>query len=232
MSGRLLLVDDDRFILNALARLLGTQGYHCTMAASGSEALLLLDKEPFDLVLLDINLPDMDGVSICRRLRARHQFPVIMVTARDSASDKVIGLEVGADDYVTKPFEPNEVLARVRAQLRRAREYSIVEGRDDKIVVGRLVVDMSAHEAFVADRPANLTPKEFELLSVLARNQGKAMARDFLFEQIWGYDAELGVKALAVCVRRLRMKIEEDPDDPRYLLTVRGFGYKLVCPEA
>src|SRR5947209_5212983 len=108
MSGRLLLVDDDRFILNALARVLGTQGYHCTMAASGSEALLLVDKEPFDLVLLDINLPDMDGVSICRRLRSRHQMPIIMVTARDSASDKVVGLEVGADDYVTKPFEPNE----------------------------------------------------------------------------------------------------------------------------
>lgn len=231
MSGRLLLVDDDRFILNALARLLGTQGYHCTMAASGSEALLLVDKEPFDLVLLDVNLPDMDGVSICRRLRAKHQMPIIMVTARDSASDKVVGLEVGADDYVTKPFEPNEVLARVRAQLRRVREYSLVAGVDDKIVVGRLVIDLHAHEAFLADRPANLTAKEFELLSVLARNRGRAMARDFLFEQVWGYDAELGVKALAVCMRRLRIKIEEDPDNPRYLLTVRGFGYKLVAPD-
>ena len=228
MSGRLLLVDDDRFILNALARLFGSHGYHCTMAISGMEALRLLDQEPFDLVLLDITLPDMDGVSICRRLRSSHQIPVIMVTARDSAADKVIGLEVGADDYVTKPFEAGEVLARVRAQLRRAREYSLVEGKNDRIVTGNLEVDLSAHEAFVDGKRAQLTAKEFELLSVLARNLGKAMARDFLFEQIWGYDAELGVKALAVCVRRLRMKIEQDPDCPSRLLTVRGYGYKLV----
>jgi DNA-binding response OmpR family regulator len=228
MSGRLLLVDDDRFILNALARLLGAQGYHCTMAASGASAIQLLESEPFDLVLLDVNLPDVDGMSICRRLRSSHHLPVIMVTARDSAVDNVTGLECGADDYLTKPFEAAEVLARVRAQLRRARDYSLVEGKNDQIVAGNLLVDLSAHEAFVNGRAAHLTAKEFELLSVLARNLGKAMPRDFLFEQVWGYDAELGVKALAVCVRRLRMKIETDPDKPVRLSTVRGYGYKLA----
>lgn len=232
MSGRLLLVDDDRFILNALARLLGTQGYHCTMAASGQEALQLLDKEPFDLALLDINLPDMDGFSVCRRLRQHHQLPVIMVTARGSAPDKVTGLEVGADDYVTKPFEPNEVLARVRAHLRRTREYSVSDSPQERMVLGHLLVDVTAHEVFVDGKPAHLTAREFDLLFTLARNCGRAMARDFLFEQVWGYDAELGVKALAVCIRRLRLKVEADPDNPIYIQTVRGYGYKLVAPES
>lgn len=231
MAGRLLLVDDDRFILNALSRLLGTQGYHCTAVVTGDEAWRALEKEAFDLMLLDVGLPDVDGVSLCRRIRAKHRLPIIMLTARDASSDKVIGLEVGADDYITKPFEPQEVLARVRAHLRRAGEYSVEPEKREKIVVGHLVVDIDAHDAFFADRPANLTEKEFELLHVLARNRGRALARDWLFEQVWGYDAELGVKTLAVYVRRLRCKIEEDPDNPRYLLTVRGYGYKMVAPD-
>jgi DNA-binding response OmpR family regulator len=228
MAGKLILVDDDRFILNALARLLGTQGYHCTLVVTAEEAWCSLEKEEFDLMILDVGLPDLDGVSLCRRIRARHRLPIIMLTARDTSADKVVGLEVGADDYIIKPFDPQEVLARVRAQLRRRREYSSEVREDNRIVIGGLTVDMDAHDAYVGDRPASLTAKEFELLEVLARNRGRALERDWLFERVWGYDAEMGVKTLAVYMRRLRCKIEADPDNPRYLLTVRGYGYKMI----
>lgn len=229
MAGRLLLVDDDRFILNALAKLLGMQGYHCTSVVTADEAWQCLEKEAFDLMLLDVGLPDLDGVSLCRRVRTKHRLPIIMLTARDGASDKVIGLEVGADDYITKPFEPQEVIARVRAHLRRNQEYNAERKQEERIVFGKMVVDIDAHEALLNGKPAKLTEKEFELLHILARNRGRALARDWLFEQVWGYDAEFGVKTLAVYIRRLRCKIEEDPDNPRYLLTMRGFGYKMAA---
>lgn len=231
MAGKLLLVDDDRFILNPLARLLGLQGYQCTLVVTAEEAWMALEQESFDLMLLDIGLPDIDGVSLCRRIRTRHRLPIIMLTARDSSFEKMIGLEVGADDYITKPFEPQEVIARVRAQLRRSREYSLETPANNKITLGNLVVDMDAHDAMRNGQAAHLTTREFELLHMLARNRDRALSRDWLFEQVWGYDAELGVKTLAVYVRRLRSKIEEDPDNPKYLLTVRGFGYKLTAPE-
>lgn len=228
MAGRLLLVDDDRFILNALAKLFGMQGYHCTSVVSAEEAWQALDTEEFDLMLLDVGLPDMDGMTLCRRVRSRHRLPIIMLTARDASSDKVIGLEVGADDYVTKPFEPQEIVARVRAHMRRHQEYSGERSEDGRIAIGNLVVDPGAHDAFRNGKAVKLTDKEFELLHLLSRHRGKALERDWLFEQVWGYDASLGVKTLAVYVRRLRCKIEDDPDEPTYLLTVRGFGYKMV----
>src|SRR5438552_13608215 len=192
MPGRLLLVDDDRFILNALGRLLGVNGYHCTFTVTADEAWRALEKESFDLMLLDIGLPDVDGISLCRRVRARHRLPIIMLTARESSSDKVIGLEVGADDYITKPFEPQEVLARVRAHLRRTQEYNTERREADRIPIGKLVVDNDARDAYLNGRQAHLTEKEYELLQVLARNRGRALERDWLFEQVWGYDAELG----------------------------------------
>lgn len=226
MAGKLLLVDDDRFILNALTRMLAAQGYHCTSAVTAGEAWRALEEESFDLMLLDLGLPDMDGVTLCRRIRTKHHLPIIMLTARDNSSDKIVGLEVGADDYVTKPFEPQEVLARIRAHIRRTQEYNEEQPGAQKIVVGRLVIDLDAHDAFFADQRANLTRTEFDLLLLLARNRGRALARDWLFEQVWGYDAELGVKTLAVYIRRLRCKIEEDPDNPQYILTVRGYGIR------
>ena len=227
MSGKLLLVDDDRYVLNPLARLLGINGYHCTLAVTGHEALRLLAAEEFDLMLLDIGLPDMDGLTVCRRARAKHNLPILMLTARDASSEKILGLEVGADDYITKPFEPHEILARIRAQLRRFQEYSQPLEADNKVVLGSLVVDLDLRDALVEGRRAQLTAREFELLVLLARSPGRALARDWIFEEVWGCDAELGVKVLAVCVRRIRCKIEADPDEPRYLQTVRGFGYKL-----
>ncbi|WP_309698036.1 response regulator transcription factor [Armatimonas sp.] len=231
MSGKLLLVDDDRYVLNPLARLLGINGYHCTLAVTGHEALRLLATEEFDLMLLDIGLPDMDGLTVCRRARAKHNLPILMLTARDASSEKILGLEVGADDYITKPFEPQEILARIRAQLRRFQEYGQPLEAENKVVLGSLIVDLDLRDALVEGRRAQLTAREFELLVLLARSPGRALARDWIFEEVWGCDAELGVKVLAVCVRRIRCKIEANPDEPRYLQTVRGFGYKLVSGE-
>ena len=231
MSGKLLLVDDDRYVLNPLARLLGINGYHCTLAVTGHEALRLLATEEFDLMLLDIGLPDMDGLTVCRRARAKHNLPILMLTARDASSEKILGLEVGADDYITKPFEPQEILARIRAQLRRFQEYGQPLEAENKVVLGSLIVDLDLRDALVEGRRAQLTAREFEPLVLLARSPGRALARDWIFEEVWGCDAELGVKVLAVCVRRIRCKIEANPDEPRYLQTVRGFGYKLVSGE-
>jgi DNA-binding response OmpR family regulator len=155
-----------------------------------------------------------------------------MLTARDDTSSKVVGLEVGADDYITKPFDPAELVARVRAQIRRGSEYAEGPAEERKILIGRLVVDEDARDAFLAERPAGLTEKEFELLLVLAQNANRALSHDWIFEQVWGYDAELGGKTLAVYIRRLRRKIEPDPDKPQYILTVRGYGYRMISPES
>ena len=231
MSAKILLIDDDRAILRSLERLLGAQGYHVTSTVSAEEAWLILNREPMDLMILDLSLPGQDGLTFCRRVRTRWQFPIVMVTARGESHDKVVGLELGADDYLVKPFEPPELLARVRAQLRRAVEYNAAEGQPNVITLGALAVDVDRRDAFIDARPAGLTDREFELLHLLARHRGKAMNKDYLFETVWGYDAELATKALAVYVRRLRQKIEAEPDQPRFLLTVRGFGYKLVNPE-
>jgi DNA-binding response OmpR family regulator len=222
------LVDDDRYVLNPLSRLLAQSGYHCTLALTGAEALRLIDTEQFDLMLLDIGLTDMDGVTVCRRVRARHTFPIIMVTARDTSSDKILGLEIGADDYITKPFEPGELLARIRAHLRRTQEYSSTATVENKLTIGALTLDINMRDAVVNGKLAQLTTREFELLHLLARNRDRALARDWIFEEVWGYDAELGVKTLAVCVRRIRCKIEADPERPIYLQTIRGYGYKLA----
>ncbi len=230
MANKLLIIDDDRFILRAVSDFLKAEGYHVTTAESVQGAMDALNHEAFDLILLDVMLPDGDGFTACRRIRARWQTPIIMLTAKGETADKVVGLEMGADDYVVKPFEPRELLARVRAQLRRAQEFSRPEGRNEKITLGDLVVDESLHDAVLNGHPIGLTHKEFELLHLLARHAGKALHKDWIFEQVWGYDAELGGKTLAVYVRRLRSKIESDPDHPRSLLTVRGFGYKLAVP--
>ncbi len=155
--------------------------------------------------------------------------PILFLTARDDNADKVVGLEVGADDYLTKPFEPRELVARIRAQLRRAMEYSQPPEMQNQIRLGALVVDIDRRDAVCNGEPAHLTEREFELLYLLARHRDKALATDWIFENVWGYDAEMGVKTLAVYVRRLRRKIEADPDHPCFLLTVRGFGYKLTA---
>jgi DNA-binding response OmpR family regulator len=228
---RLLLVDDDRLLLSSLTCLFSREGYHVTTAETILSARARLEESAVDLMLLDINLPSGDGISFCRQVRARHHFPILMLTARDSLADRVIGLEVGADDYITKPFQPLELLARVRAHLRRA-GGGAVRGPDGKIALGPVVVDVGARDALRDGRPVGLTHVEFLLLHLLARHRNKPLASDWIVDQVWGFDGEAGRKTLAVYIRRVRRKIERDPARPVILITVRGFGYQVVTPEA
>jgi DNA-binding response OmpR family regulator len=226
MSSQILIVDDDRAILAALQRLLEREGYQVRSATSAEEAIAQLEAQPVELALLDISLPGQDGLSLCRQIRGEWRFPVIMLTGRGSTVDKIVGLEMGADDYVTKPFDPGELLARVRAQLRRTHDYADAS-ESASIQVGSLQVDPSRRLASIDGRTLTLTEREFELLHTLARHRGRPLHRDRLFETVWGYDSELAGNLLAVYVRRLRRKIERDPETPEYLHTVRGYGYKL-----
>ncbi len=226
MPSSILIVDDDRAILAALQRLLQREGYQVQSAVSAEEAMTALEAQPVDLALLDISLPGQDGLSLCRQIRGEWRFPVIMLTGRGSTVDKIVGLEIGADDYITKPFDPGELLARVRAQLRRSHDYAGA-AESAPIQVGSLKVDPDRRVAVIDGRALTLTEREFELLHTLARNRGRPLHRDQLFEAVWGYDSELAGNLLAVYVRRLRRKIERDPEAPEYLHTVRGYGYKL-----
>ncbi len=225
---RLLLVDDDRFVLRALESLLSSEGYYCQTAVSAEDARVALRGEPFDLIVLDIGLPDQDGISLCRQIRARHRMPILMLSARSENSDKVIGLEVGADDYLTKPFMPREMIARVRAMLRRSLEYSQPSEAVSRIVLGELVVDADRRDAVCRSHACHLTEREFALLHFLARHRDRALATEWIFENVWGYGADLGIKTLAVTIRRVRAKIEKDANKPQFLVTVRGYGYKLT----
>jgi DNA-binding response OmpR family regulator len=233
MNGKLLVVDDDRGIQQSLFRHLSKEGYHVREALNAESALACLRSDTYDLVLLDLGLPDIDGITFCRRIRTQWKTPLIILTARSDSLDKVIGLEVGADDYLTKPFELPELLARIRAQIRRSGEYNspLIERR--RIQLGEVIVDEAVHDAFRNDVPLGLTNKEFELLWLLATHAGQALNKNWIFEEVWGYDADLGIKMLAVYIRRLREKIERDPDRPELVQTVRGFGYRLVAePDA
>lgn len=225
MAAKLLVVDDDRFLLDNLKRLLESNGFGVRTATSGEDAFKAIVDEAPDLLVLDLGLPGIDGISFCRRIRAKWRFPVLMLTARTDAMDKVIGLEVGADDYLTKPFEPVEIVARIRAHLRRSSEYSEETVSSKRIEIGELVIDQEARDAFVDGEAANLTTKEFELLAYLGANAGRAMSREVLFEQVWGYDIEFSSNSLDVFVYRLRQKLPNNVG--RFIHTVRGYGYKI-----
>ena len=229
---RLLLVDDDPLLLRSLQKLLSAEGYFCAAAAGAGEARQQLAGDPFDLVLLDINLPDGDGLSLCRQIRREQTLPILLLTARSSATDKVVGLEVGADDYITKPFEPLELVARVRAHLRRADEYSSMPRQPQRIQLGPLTLDVTARQVLLDGVDVGLTRREFDLLHFMARHADQALASVWIFENVWGYDADYGIKALPVCIQRVRQKIEVDSRYPALLRTVRGFGYKLVSSPA
>ncbi len=231
MAGKILLVEDDRAVTQSLTRLLAREGYFVAARESAEGALALLREDPeYDLALLDVGLPGQDGFACCRALRAQGwRAPVLMLTGRTQPQDRVRGLEVGADDYIAKPCDPAELLARVRAHLRRAREYSVPDARAQEITLGPdLRLDLNARDAVVRGVPARLTDREYELLLLLARRPGASLDKTWLFQEVWGCAPETGLKVLAVYVRRLRRKIEADPDAPRYLQTVRGHGYRLV----
>ena len=221
---RVLVVEDEESYREALAYMLKKEGFDVVEAADGEEGIAEFDRVGADIVLLDLMMPGLPGTEVCRQLRLRGPVPVIMVTARDSEVDKVVGLELGADDYVTKPFSHRELVARIRAVLRRGQEVELVP---DVVESAGVRMDVERHEVSVNGERVKLALKEFELLEMLLRNSGRVMTRGQLIDRIWGADYVGDTKTLDVHVKRLRTKIEPDPANPKFLVTVRGLGYKF-----
>ncbi|MFP5417498.1 MAG: response regulator [Actinomycetes bacterium] len=219
-----LIVEDEESYRDALGFMLTKEGFEVVMAEDGEEGLAQFERHGADIVLLDLMMPGLSGTEVCRRLRQRSTVPIIMVTARDAEIDKVVGLELGADDYVTKPFSHRELIARVRAVLRRGQEAELMP---DVIEASGVRMDVERHEVWVNGEPVRLALKEFELLEMLLRNSGRVMTRGQLIDRIWGADYVGDTKTLDVHVKRLRGKIELDPPNPKILVTVRGLGYKF-----
>lgn len=221
-----LIVEDERALADPLAFLLRKEGFEATVVGDGKAALEEFERSGADIVLLDIMLPGMSGTEVCRQLRARSSVPVIMVTARDSEIDKVVGLELGADDYVTKPYSARELIARIRAVLRRGGEEDTAVD-DGVLESGPVRMDVERHVVEVNGEEITLPLKEFDLLEYLMRNTGRVLTRGQLIDRVWGADYVGDTKTLDVHVKRLRSKIEADPASPVHLVTVRGLGYKL-----
>jgi two-component system, OmpR family, response regulator len=226
---RILLVDDEQSVQTLLSYPLRRDGYDVVQATDGRQALDRFDEQQFDLVVLDVMLPKIDGLEVCRRLRSRSSVPIIMLTAKSEEIDKVVGLELGADDYITKPFSLREFSSRIKAALRRAEMSRAAQnGSDDApLTIGELRIDFLKRTARVHGHDAPLTYVEFEILSALARSPGRVFTRDMLLAQIWGGSAYRDQRTIDVHIRHLREKIERDPKDPEYLFTVRGVGYRF-----
>ncbi|MDA0634076.1 response regulator transcription factor [Nonomuraea sp. MCN248] len=228
---RVLVVEDEESFSDALSYMLRKEGFEVSVAATGPDALDAFDRHGADLVLLDLMLPGLPGTEVCRSLRQRSKVPVIMLTAKDSEIDKVVGLELGADDYVTKPFSSRELVARIRAVLRRRGDVG-EEPETAVLTVGPVRMDVDRHVVAVRGEPVQFPLKEFELLEVLLRNAGRVLTRSQLIDRVWGADYVGDTKTLDVHVKRLRAKIEVDPSSPRCILTVRGLGYKFDAVDA
>ncbi|MDK8768073.1 response regulator [Corynebacterium freneyi] len=224
-----LIVEDEAALAEPLAFLLKKEGFEVRIAGDGPTALAEFEAHAPDIVLLDLMLPGMSGTEVCKNLRLRSNVPVIMVTARDSEIDKVVGLEIGADDYVTKPYSSRELIARIRAVLRRGgeQEFEGDELEEDVLRGGRVVMDVERHVVTVDDEPVSMPLKEFDLLEYLLRNSGRVLTRGQLIDRVWGADYVGDTKTLDVHIKRLRSKIEVNPSRPRHLVTVRGLGYKF-----
>jgi two-component system response regulator RegX3 len=224
---RILIVEDEESLADSVRYNLEREGFAVTTASDGRQALERFASEPYDLVVLDLMLPEVSGLDVCRRIRAASDVPIIMVTAKDSEADKVTGLELGADDYVTKPFSVRELVSRVRANLRRSLPKE--GGRAaDLLAGGPVKMDVARHEVVIDGEAVPFPPKEFELLEAFLRRKGRLLTRELLIEEIWGADYVGDTKTLDVHVKRLRQKIEADPHRPVHLVTVRGLGYKFV----
>jgi len=222
---RILIVEDEPSLSEPLAFLLGREGYETSIAADGNSALAEFDRNSADLVLLDLMLPGIAGTEVCREIRTRSQVPIIMLTAKDSEVDVVVGLELGADDYVTKPYSTRELLARIRAVMRRRVE----EDEEDTAILesGDVRMDVDRHTVEVRGVDTAMPLKEYELLEVLLRNSGRVLTRGQLIDRVWGSDYFGDTKTLDVHIKRIRSKIEKEPSDPQMLLTVRGLGYRF-----
>jgi len=221
---RVLVVEDEESYSDALSYVLRKEGFQVSLAATGTAALEEFERTGADIVLLDLMLPELSGTEVCRRLRQTSNVPVIMVTAKDDEVDKVVGLELGADDYVTKPYSPRELVARIRAVLRRGVEPELVP---PTLQAGPVRMDVERHVVTVRGTEVSLPLKEFELLEMLLRNAGRVLTRGQLIDRVWGSDYVGDTKTLDVHVKRLRAKLEEDPGAPVHLQTVRGLGYKF-----
>jgi two-component system response regulator RegX3 len=223
---RILVIEDEASFSEALSYVLTKEGYQVTVADTGDGAIKAFDKEGADLVLLDLMLPGLSGTEVCRQLRTRSQVPIIMLTAKDSEVDKVVGLELGADDYVTKPYSKAELVARIKAVLRRGSAES-TEKVETVISAGPVEIDIESHKVKVLGEYVSFPLKEFELLEFLVRNSGRVLTRVQLIDRIWGSDYFGDTKTLDVHIKRLRSKIEKDPANPVFILTIRGLGYKF-----
>jgi two-component system response regulator RegX3 len=224
---RVLVVEDEESFSDALSYMLRREGYDAVVAATGPAALAEFDRAGADIVLLDLMLPGLPGTEVCRALRSRSNVPIIMLTAKDAEIDKVVGLELGADDYVTKPYSARELVARIRAVLRRRGDAAEAAPADGVLEAGPVRMDVERHVVAVDGEQVPLPLKEFDLLEYLMRNAGRVLTRGQLIDRVWGSDYVGDTKTLDVHVKRLRAKLEPDPANPKYLLTVRGLGYKL-----
>jgi DNA-binding response OmpR family regulator len=222
---KILIVDDERAILDLLEMILKREQFQVAAASDGKSAMTLFDSFNPDLVLLDLMLPDTNGHDLCREMTKKRSVPIIMLTAKNDVIDKVLGLELGADDYITKPFDSRELVARIKAVLRRLEKNKAADG---KVFRHRdLVVDLENRTVTKGGQPVELTLKEYELLEVLVKNPRKAFGREELLQQAWGYDYMGDTRAVDICVTRLRKKIEDDSSNPKHILTVYGFGYRF-----
>ncbi len=227
---RILLVDDEPVMVESLSYSLRLEGYEVKAVADGFQVLQSVEEFQPDLVVLDVMLPGISGLEVCRRLRAQSTIPVIMLTARGEEIDRVMGLEVGADDYLPKPFSFRELLARIRSILRRVELDQQIQ-KEPTITVDKITLDIVSRQARKGSQELDLSAREFDLLSVLMENAGKALSREELHDKVWGQDWIGDLRTLAVHIRWLRLKIEDDPSNPSYIQTVRGFGYRFIGPK-
>ncbi|MFZ4507472.1 MAG: response regulator transcription factor [Fimbriimonas sp.] len=226
MPDTLLLVEDDPFLAESLIRLLGNQGYTVKWCPTAADGYTSLEQKPFRMMILDLGLPDEDGLSLCRRVRLRWNLPILMLTSRGESIDKVIGLEGGADDYMTKPFDAHELVARIRAQIRRSKEYPTETKVDASRSFGPLTLNTDERVIRVHDTALDLTETEYKIMEYLLINAGRAISREQLFEHVWGFEIEFSSNSLEVLVYRLRGKLEK-AGSPPLIQTLRGYGYKL-----
>ncbi len=222
---KILVVEDEASFAEALSYVLGKEGFEVEVAETGDGAIAAFDKNGADLILLDLMLPGLSGTEVCKQLRSRSDVPIIMVTAKDTEVDKVVGLELGADDYVTKPYSKAELVARIRAVLRRRSDPS--DSNDSLLNAGPVKIDVERHQVSINSEIVSLPLKEFELLEFLIRNSGRVLTRSQLIDRVWGSDYFGDTKTLDVHIKRLRAKIEKDPANPVYIQTIRGLGYKF-----